>query len=252
MRQRRKVLRGPVRLEPVVDAAHARTCKSLVGDSILSPTSDPRPELPRDRFATRAAILDSAAAIIASHGLQAVGVNSLAHAAKCDKVLIYRYFGGLDGVLAALGAERLLWPRIEIAASDVDGDAGLADAIYALLLEEWATLSGSPLMREAAAAELASDPNSLGASTSMQRAELHARLISKLREEHRIPPYVDLPALVELLSAALTLLALRAAHATRLADTDARQAFDSGTPQGWRRIEKIVGTVTRALLAVDS
>lgn len=207
--------------------------------------------MPRDRFATRAAILDSAAAIIASHGLQALGVNSLAHAAKCDKVLIYRYFGGLDGVLAALGAERLLWPRIEIAPSEADGDAGLADAIYALLLEEWAALSGSPLMLEAAAAELASDPNSLGAATSMQRAELHARLISKLREEHRIPPYVDVPALVELLSAALTLLALRAAHVNRLANTDSPQSFDSGTPQGWRRIEKIVGTITRALLAVD-
>ena len=228
-----------------------RSCKSLVGDSILSPTSDLRPDLPRDRFATRAAILDGAAAIIASQGLQALGVNSLAHAAKCDKVLIYRYFGGLDGVLAALGAERMLWPRIEIAASDVDGDAGLADAIYALLLEEWAAFSGSPLMREASAAELASDSNSLGAATSVQRAELHARLISKLREEHRIPPYVDLPALVELLSAALTLLALRAAHATRHTDADSTQSFDSGTPQGWRRIEKIVGSITRALLAVD-
>ena len=65
----------------------------------------------RDRFATRAALLNAAASIIASHGLPQLGVNSLAHAANCDKVLIYRYFGGLDGVLAALGAERMLWPE---------------------------------------------------------------------------------------------------------------------------------------------
>ncbi len=207
--------------------------------------------MPRDRFATRAAILDNAAAIIASQGLPALGVNSLAHAANCDKVLIYRYFGGLDGVLAALGAERMLWPRIESAANEDDGDAALADAVYTLLLEEWAALSSSPLILEASAAELASQPNSLGAASSMQRAELHERLISKLREEHRIPPYVDLPALVELLSAALTLLALRAAHATRQADTDSPQSFDSHTPQGWRRIEKVLETITRALLAVN-
>jgi AcrR family transcriptional regulator len=252
MSQWRAALRGRGCVEPEVGAASDRACKSLVGDSILSPTSDPRPELPRDRFATRAAIVESAAAIIASQGLQALGVNSLAHEAKCDKVLIYRYFGGLDGVLAALGAERMLWPRIEIATGEEDGDAPLADAIYALLLEEWAALSGSPLMLEASAAELASDPNSLGTATSTQRAELHARLISKLREEHRIPPYVDLPALVELLSAALTLLALRSAHATRHADMDSPQSFDWRTPQGWRRIEKMVGTITRALLSVDS
>ena len=208
--------------------------------------------MPRDRFATRAAILDSAASILASQGLPALGVNSLAQAAKCDKVLIYRYFGGLDGVLAALGAERMLWPRIEIATGEEDAEAGLADALFTLLLEEWAAISGSPLMREASAAELASVSNSLGAATSMQRTELHARLISRLREEHRIPPYVDLPALVELLSAALTLLALRATHATRKANTDAPQSIDVGTPQGWRRIEKMVGAITRALLAVNS
>ena len=208
--------------------------------------------MPRDRFATRAAILDSAAAIIASQGLPALGVNSLAHAAKCDKVLIYRYFGGLDGVLAALGDERLLWPRIEIAPSEKDADSALSDAVFTLVLEEWAALFGSPLMLQASAAELATHSNSLAAATSMQRAELHARLISRLREDHRIPPYVDLPALVELLSAALTLLALRAAQAARHPESDSPQSFDAGTPQGWRRIEKMVGAITRALLAVDA
>jgi AcrR family transcriptional regulator len=207
--------------------------------------------LTRDRFATRAAILDSAATIIASHGFPALGVNSLAHAAKCDKVLVYRYFGGLDGVLAALGAERMLWPRVEIATGESGGDAALADAVFATLLEEWATLAASPLMLEASGAELASQPNSLGAATATQRAELHARLISKLKDDHRIPPYTDLPALVELLSAALTLLALRAAQASRDAGTDSSQSFDARTPQGWRRIEKVLGTITRALLAID-
>ena len=208
--------------------------------------------MPRDRFATRAAILDSAASIIASHGLPALGVNSLAHAAKCDKVLIYRYFGGLDGVLAAVGAERMLWPRVEIAANEDEGDTALADAVHTLLLEEWAGLSASALMLEASAAELTSHPNSLATATSIQRAELHARLIAELREKHRIPPYTDLPALVELLSAALTLLALRAAPAAPNTEEDAPQAFDSRTPQGWRRIEKVLATVIRALLAVDN
>lgn len=208
--------------------------------------------MPRDRFATRAAILDSAAAIISSHGLPALGVNSLAHAAKCDKVLIYRYFGGLDGVLAALGAERMLWPRVEIATSEDEGDTALADAVHTLLLEEWAALSASAFILEASTAELTSHPNSLGAATSIQRAELHARVIAKLREKHRIPPYTDLPALVELLSAALTLLALRAAHASSSTEEDSPQSFDPRTPQGWRRIEKVLATVTRALLAVDN
>lgn len=207
----------------------------------------------RDRFTTRAAILESAAGIIASHGLAQLGVNSLAHAAKCDKVLIYRYFGGLDGVLAALGAERMLWPRVEIAEEEQEGDGEvLADVVHALLLEEWAALTANALMREAAAAELASTANSLGSASALQRAELHARLIAMLRETHRIPPYLDLPALVELLSAALSLFALRASRMPMHSNPEALPLFDTNTPQGWRRIEKVLTSVTRALLSAEN
>src|SRR5665647_2595939 len=101
----------------------------------------------RDRFATRAAILESAAAIVAAEGVGSLGINALANAARCDKVLIYRYFGGLDGVLRSLGAERMLWPAAQL--EDGGGDAGedsLANAVHALLLEEWAALAGGALM----------------------------------------------------------------------------------------------------------
>jgi hypothetical protein len=77
-----------------------------------------------------------------------------------------------------------------------------------------------------------------------------------LRAKHRVPPYVDLSALVELLSAALTLFALRAASGAGALGVGARSgsaekgrdALDPGTPEGWRRIEKTVGVVARALL----
>jgi len=205
----------------------------------------------RDRFATRAAIIDSAAKLVAAKGVGALGVNGLADAAGCDKVLIYRYFGGLDGVLQALGAERMLWPAVQVLdGSDGDGDASLADAVHAILLEEWAALTGGALMLGASASELV-DANSLGSATASQRAERHASMIDALREIYRVPPYVDLPALVEILSAALTLFALRAAHANGGGAGEApphARAFDPATPAGWRRIEKTMTALTRALL----
>ena len=158
--------------------------------------------MPRDRFATRAVILESAAAIVAAEGVAGIGVNSLAEAARCDKVLIYRYFGGLDGVLSALGAERMIWPRVGLGEDGSEGDESLAEAVETLLLEEWAALSGGTLLLASAGAELVEGGASLGVATSMQREELHGRMIVALREKHRIPPYVDLPALLELLSAA--------------------------------------------------
>jgi len=206
----------------------------------------------RDRFATRAVILESAAAMIAAEGVAGIGVNSLAEASHCDKVLIYRYFGGLDGVLSSLGAERMVWPRVGLGDDEGDGDESLADAVETLLLEEWAALSGGTLMLASAGAELAEGGASLGAATSMQREEVHGRMIVELRERHRIPPYVDLPALLELLSAALTLFALRAAHTPGAGRTGSRTApapaLDPATPEGWRRVEKMLAAVTRALL----
>lgn len=202
--------------------------------------------MPRDRFATRALILDSAASIIAAGGVAELGVNALADAAKCDKVLIYRYFGGLDGVLAALAEERMLWPHVVISDEPASGDDSLADAVQSLMLEEWAALSSGTLMLAATSAEHATASAILGAAVSAQRSERHAAMIATLKERYRIPPYVDLPALVELLSAALTSFALRAAHAPSSAIP--AQSFDPASPQGWRRMEKMIGAITRALL----
>jgi AcrR family transcriptional regulator len=219
-------------------------------------------EVPRDRFATRTAILESAAELLAAHGAGAVGVNALAHAAGCDKVLIYRYFGGLDGVFAALGAERMLWPRVEVEGGDGgggerDGEGSLADAVQSAALEEWAAFASGALMLRSEVAELAGG-NPLGQAVAVQRSERHAEIIASLRTSHRIPPYVDLEALLELLSAALTTFALRSASGSEgtrshsaaralSADTGPRP-LDPGTPEGWRRIEKTVGVIARALL----
>ncbi|HMI59088.1 MAG TPA: TetR/AcrR family transcriptional regulator [Gemmatimonadaceae bacterium] len=205
----------------------------------------------RDRFATRAAIIESAAEIVAAKGVGALGVNGLADAAHCDKVLIYRYFGGLDGVLDALGAERMLWPAAQLEDSDGDGNASLADAVCTMLLEEWAALAGGALMLGASAAEVIG-ANSLGTATATQRAERHTAMVLALRDQYRVPPYVDLPALVEILSASLSLFALRAAHANGSARGElGPQAFDLNTPARWRRIEKTMAALTRALLDVE-
>lgn len=199
----------------------------------------------RDRFATRAAILDSAASIITSTGLASLGVNALADAAGCDKVLIYRYFGGLDGVLTALGAERALWPAVQIA--EDDGES-LADAVRTVLLEEWAAVAGSAFAFQCARAE-ATAGGPLTLAVREQRADHHARAIAALQAAHRVPQYTDLPALLELLSAALTMLALRSSHPGTAGAADAEpRPLDPSAAAGWRRIEKMVGTITRALL----
>ncbi len=206
----------------------------------------------RDRYATRAAILESATTLVAQHGVGGFGVNALAQAAGCDKVLIYRYFGGLDGVLEAVGAERAVWPKVALEARE--GEESLADALESLALEEWAALSSGALMLGASGAEIEGD-NPLARAVATQRRERHTEIVESLRQRYRVPPYVDLPALLEFLSAALTLFALRAGREAGEGDPaagetvhSAQTTVDPSTPAGWRRIEKTVAAVTRALL----
>lgn len=48
---------------------------------------------------TEKRLLDAVSHIIENDGFTKIGVNRIANRAGCDKVLIYRYFGGLDGLL---------------------------------------------------------------------------------------------------------------------------------------------------------
>lgn len=48
---------------------------------------------------TEKRLLEAVSQIIENDGFTKIGVNRIANQAGCDKVLIYRYFGGLDGLL---------------------------------------------------------------------------------------------------------------------------------------------------------
>ncbi|CAL4865815.1 hypothetical protein MMA231_00051 [Asticcacaulis sp. MM231] len=64
---------------------------------------------PRNREATRAALLKAAKTTLAEQGFQVFGINAVARQAGCDKQLIYRYFDGLEGLLEAIGQDVAQW-----------------------------------------------------------------------------------------------------------------------------------------------
>ncbi len=67
----------------------------------------------RDREATKARILGAVGVVLAREGFGALGVNAIAKEAGVDKVLIYRYFGGLPELLREWGASGRFWPRVD-------------------------------------------------------------------------------------------------------------------------------------------
>ena len=82
----------------------------------MSPRSANRTSTPvrigRDRGATEALLLTALGDVLARDGFGGVGINAIAKQAGVDKVLIYRYFGGLPELLKAWGDSGRFWPDL--------------------------------------------------------------------------------------------------------------------------------------------
>lgn len=67
----------------------------------------------RDRERTCGRLIEALGRVLARDGFERCGVNAVAREAKVDKVLIYRYFDGMPGLLRAYGQSGDFWPSIE-------------------------------------------------------------------------------------------------------------------------------------------
>lgn len=72
----------------------------------------PPARAPRDRSATEARIVAAVGEVLARDGFAGTGINAIAKQAGVDKVLIYRYFGGLPELLKHWGASGQFWPGV--------------------------------------------------------------------------------------------------------------------------------------------
>jgi AcrR family transcriptional regulator len=112
---------------------------------------------PRDRGATETRILAAVGEVLARDGFGGVGVNAVAKQAGVDKVLIYRYFGGLPALLKTWGESGRFWPRVdELLGDDAAAFLALPAAErFARFMEHFIDgLRARPLTLEILAAEV--------------------------------------------------------------------------------------------------
>lgn len=66
-------------------------------------------EISRNRQTTEQVLLDAVRELVEESGFENVGVNAVATRAGVSKMLIYRYFGSLDGLIAAYIRQHDFW-----------------------------------------------------------------------------------------------------------------------------------------------
>ena len=112
----------------------------------------------RSKQATKLKILDAAKVILARDGFEGLKINNLADEAGVGKPLIYRYFSGLDGVVAALAQDAVANDKdggqsiFDVNVGEIDGDVLLRD-----LLAGGRGLASNRLSRDLLLWSLASD-----------------------------------------------------------------------------------------------
>jgi len=193
----------------------------------------------RDADATRMKILDAALELIAGNGFAALGVNALAGKAGVDKVLIYRYFDGLDGVISALAERRELWLGDTEPGDVPAGSYGTVMAAF--LLRYVAALRTNPLVLRVIAWELVETSDRVKL-LSEARAKVIRVWFAQARKQARDPaPDVDAPAINALLIAGVHHLVLREVSAGDFSGIDLTR------PENWQRLENAITAIMKAV-----
>ena len=206
---------------------------------------NPPPEPPsaprqRDRAATELALRSAARAVLEREGFQAFGINAVAREAQCDKQLIYRYFGGLEGLLDAVGQD--LSRDLEQRFAALSQDPPQTYRVFAerLVLGYLATLRVDPLLQKLLVWEIAAPSPALSRLTAARSRGLSA-FVAVARGTLLPPAGCDAPALNALLLAAVQHLCLAATA------TGHFSGLDLSSDAAWSRIEAGLATLLDAL-----
>ncbi|MBI1391889.1 MAG: TetR family transcriptional regulator [Alphaproteobacteria bacterium] len=191
----------------------------------------------RDREGKEQAILKAAMTVLAERGFSKFGVNAVAKGAGCDKQLIYRYFGGLEGLADKIGEELADWIGREVS-PDTRTDS-YAETVADLLGKFSEALLANDLVRQIVIWELAeSTPITVRLSAARSRA-LSDWISRTLKTAPSPSPRVDAPAINAILIAGVQHLVLAERSSGSFAGLDLDEA-------GRRRVRAAIRALCRS------
>ena len=198
---------------------------------------------PRDREATRIRLIAAVGTLLAREGFKGLGVNAVAREAGVDKVLIYRYFGGLPDLMAAFGREGNFWPTIkELADGDIDayGRLPAAEQLSRLSKNFIRAIRSRPLTQEILAWEMV-ERNELTAELETVRENTMMNFFEMFFPAADQTP--DIAAAGAIIGAGVSYLA------TRARQISVYNGVELQSELGWQRLERALDTIIRGMFA---
>ena len=196
------------------------------------PSSQPE-DRTRDRSRTEESIRAAARSVLVEKGFGGWGVNAIARAAGCDKQLIYRYYGGLDGLAEALGTQIAQETENALAAVPVPEMASYADLVAGLIDAQVEVLSSNPVMQRIIAWEL-SEANELTRAFAAARSRALMGWIARVKGDFAAPAGIDAPAINAVMIAAVQQMVLSSAAIGAFA------GMPLADPADWQRLRATI------------
>ncbi|SOB57847.1 TetR family transcriptional regulator [Pseudodesulfovibrio profundus] len=196
----------------------------------------------RNKEQTKEKLIQSVGEVLAEVGFQKLGVNVVARKANVDKKLIYRYFGGLEGLVATYGNTIDFWPSAQ---ELIGGDSSTLRSmepyvLVSLFFKRYLrAILRRPLTLEILAWE-AIERNRLTMALEDIRAKTALEFFELMEEDP--PQGVDLTALVLLMAGAINFLAVRSRIHSSLGGVDLQ------SEEGWERIENTIDQLMEGVL----
>ncbi|WP_020604479.1 TetR/AcrR family transcriptional regulator [Spirosoma spitsbergense] len=193
----------------------------------------------RNRAKTTQRIVEALEEVIAERGLEGVGVNRVAEKASVSKVLIYRYFGGMEGLLEYYVKMGKLFPIFTPALLDQIRplhESDIARIWYRQVIQTYRHFRTYKAAREVLKASVIEN-DSIAETTARAQDEEMTRLVSQLS----FVKGADTEAISAVILGAMNYLTIMAQNDRTMISIDLR------SEEGWERIENAVKTIYIAL-----
>ncbi len=157
----------------------------------------------KDKEKTKEKILNALKTILSVYGFTKIGINLVAKEANIDKVLIYRYFGGLKELITDFAKNSDYWVKLNINENNIS-----KESIKHHFLETFAFLRENKLTQEILRWEL-SEQNELTEILAKQREEESVLNIDKIKTLLKISKNFDIEGIISILFGGIVFLLLR-------------------------------------------
>ncbi|WP_041722341.1 TetR/AcrR family transcriptional regulator [Maridesulfovibrio salexigens] len=196
----------------------------------------------KDKEQTRKRIIEAVGHVLARDGAKGLGINSIAKQAEVDKVLIYRYFGGLPEVIKAFGITEKYWPNPEELVGDPEQweKLGIQLSLHRFFKNYIRAMRSRPLTLEIMAWEQVSTSKE---AACLEDIRIRTALECFERMSLEVNEDVDLTTLIVMMFSAINALLVKSIK------TNSYGSLDLSEDKAWKRIDAVVAGMLKGVIA---